>query len=189
MKPQAPAVPTLIVAVSGSRSITDPRPVNSLLDEIAADAMMRGLALELRLGDAAGVEAHALAWARSNSVSRHVCFADERKFGRWMVELKAHASLPSGVSSFSCSLPDRGKITYLDGSFESAELSASWERDGLTMAGSKRNAAMLYGHPLLGLRHADLLLAVHDGMSAGTMNCVRQAELMEIEVRYEVIVR
>lgn len=188
MKPPAPTIPTLVLAVSGSRSIHDPRPVNSLLDDLAADSMLRGLVLELRLGDAAGVDAHALAWARSNSISRHICFADERKFGRWMDELKSHASLPRGVRSLSCSLPERGQITYLDGTFESAELSASWTRDGLTMAGSKRNAAMLYGHPLIGLRHADLLLAIHDGISPGTMNCIGQAELMNIEVRYEVLV-
>lgn len=181
-------MPQFILAVSGSRSITSPAEVHRLLDEAAAEVICSGRTLELRLGDAAGVDAHALHWARANRISRRICFADRRKWDRWWTEnIHSGPTLPPGVSRLESHHNTAGCVYYTDGTFESAEISSDWERDGLTMAGSKRNAAMLYGHPLEGIPAASRLLAIHDGVSTGTENCIRQAELMEIEVQYELV--
>jgi hypothetical protein len=161
----SPAATTFILAICGSRSLQSAASVYPILDQAAALALSRAPDLSIRLGDAHGIDLLALRWARERAISRHICFADAEKFRQW-------------------------QLAYcLCGRDETADLAADWERDGATLAGSKRNAAMLYGDPFASPHRprANALLAIHDGISSGTETCIRQAELMEIEVWYELL--
>jgi hypothetical protein len=167
-------VSPLILAVSGSRSIAIQQPVWDLLDAEAAAAAIQGREFLLRVGDAHGVDMLALRWARDREVPRLIYFADRKSYAEWS-RMHDHRGRPQIEDGF---------------------LAADWESEGPTLAGSKRNAAMLYGDPTATPPHPPCrrLLAIHDGVSPGTLNCIRQAELfhsgphrLPIEIVYRIV--
>jgi len=143
-----------IIAVSGSRGITARELVWDLLDAEWAYYTTTGFDVQVRLGDAAGVDHLALGWARARGVPRTIYFADRAGYVAW-------------EQSWPLLLSDSADI-------EVAHLASDWDRDGKS-AGPARNAAMLgilepKYRPL-----ADLLVAVWDGSSPGTRNCMATA--------------
>jgi len=143
-----------IIAISGSRGITARELVWDLLDAEWAYYTTLGFDVQVRLGDAAGVDHLALQWARARGVPRAIYFADRQGYDTWV------------ASQLLLNPGDRGD--------EGGHLASDWDRDGRS-AGPARNAAMLgilepKYRPL-----ADLLVAVWDGSSPGTRNCMATA--------------
>lgn len=137
-----------VIAVSGSRSISDSARIYEILDEEIGYQMGLGAEIVLHLGDAKGVDAIALTWARERAIKRTIFFADRDGFEFW-TRAKGLREWPSAD--------------------EQAELASDWGSDG-KKAGAARNAEMIRG--------ADLLVAIWDGQSAGcrhAMACARNA--------------
>lgn len=143
-----------IIAVSGSRGITAREPVFDLLDAEWIYYTCLGFEVEVRLGDAAGVDHLALQWARMRGVRRTLYFADKRGHSTWVQSWGMLSAAPE---------------------LEQAHLASDWDGPDGKKAGPVRNAAMLgilepKYRPL-----ADLLVAVWDGSSPGTRNCMATA--------------
>lgn len=151
LQPSRALTDPFIITVSGSRGITDQAHVWDLLDaEWAYYACLGFDPIHFRLGDAAGVDHLALRWARERGFERTIYFADRQGFETWE---QSHALIST--------TPE----------LERACLPSDWDRDGKS-AGPARNAAMIgilesQYRPL-----ADLLVAVWDGSSPGTRNCM-----------------
>lgn len=155
-----------IIAVSGSRSLDNPQRVAEILDSEAIHYMAHGFDLQFRLGDARGVDFHALGWARSRGLRRRIVFADRKGWDFWLKagQMTVSAGDPAGDPA------------------ESAVLASDWDRDGLK-AGPIRNHLMIAGgsrdvddRPIApAMRKADLLIAVWDGQSPGTRNAMATA--------------
>ena len=146
----------LTLAISGSRTLTKRDPVWRVLDERAIYYLSIGYSLHLHLGDAQGVDALAIYWARERQIAESVT---------------VFFASPDLLSCFD-PMPH-----------EQAILAADWRTDGFG-AGPIRNAAMLSGDALSGTRcstrgcsGADVLLAIRNrsALNRGTDNCVRQA--------------
>ncbi len=139
-----------IIAISGSRGITDQARVWEVLDQEYVYYVCLGVAPEFRLGDAAGVDHLALKWARERGVPRTIYFADRRAYEVWQQSV----GLIGGEGG------ERGL------------LASDWDSDGKS-AGPIRNSAMvgLGEHKPL----ADLCVAIWDGSSRGTRNCMATA--------------
>lgn len=152
---------TFVIAVSGSRTITDTAHVNDILDEEYAYAAFElGLDVVMHLGDARGVDSIALEWARNRGVTRVVFYADRKGYDFW---LQARGLREWGPED------------------EQAVLAADWDRDG-KRAGMIRNHAMIAGvNDERGRApKADLLCAIWDGESRGTANAIGTARQWQV---------
>lgn len=150
----------LTVAISGSRRLRDARLVGDLLTERAIYFMSCGYELHLHLGDAQGVDALAIYWARSAAIaSRSIFFAS-----------------PDLYRGFEAA----------EG--EQLILAADWTELGFA-AGPIRNSKMLSGEgcPVAGCYGADVLFAIRapeaPGRNRGTDDCRAQARQRMIAVQ------
>jgi hypothetical protein len=142
----------LHLAISGSRSIDDQPLIHSILDREVSRLIAEHSNLTLVLGDAKGVDSAALSWSRSRSVSRYICFADQKGFEFWQ-EARSMRAWPTED--------------------ESAELSSDWAIDGRG-AGITRNRAMIH--------RSSLLIGIWDGESKGTAHCMAYALVQGLTV-------
>lgn len=146
----------LTIAVSGSRTLRSRDLIWPLLDEMAVYYTCLGYDLHWHFGEAQGVDALALLWARDRGLTpRTIFFAN--------LSLFCNFDLQAG---------------------EQAVAAADWDAQGLS-AGPIRNAAMLSGEgcSLLGCKGVDVLFAIRDGRpgkSRGTDNCREQAKARKI---------
>lgn len=153
-----------IVAISGSRGITSQEQVWQILDRELADLIIGGHErITFRLGDAAGVDMLALRWARERELARRIFFADPKGFNTW-------AAMTGYVD----------KVGGDGGALETACLVSDWDRD--PQAGSIRNAAMIGSLEPAYRPLADLLVAIWDGSSRGTRNCMATARNARVPV-------
>ena len=154
---------TLTIAISGSRTLRDRALIYSLLDERAMYFAIRGYLLHLHLGDAQGVDATAIYWARERNAAdrRTIFFANPHLY--------------------ACFDAQPG---------EECLVASSWESAG-TGAGHIRNTAMLSGETISGERcstpgchGADVLLAIRNSnaLNRGTDNCIQQARTRNIAI-------
>ena len=146
----------ITVAVSGSRAIKDRGYVWAILDYELTEWACKGIEVRLSLGDAAGVDASAIAWARDRGVGHTVYFASGPAYERAL----ADAAL----------LLENGEQVSWE-----LELASDWAKDG-ERAGTIRNSAMLKG--------ADILIAIHDGLSPGTRDAIAQAKMRSVFIHY-----
>lgn len=155
---------TLTVAISGSRTLTDRDSVWRVLDERAIYYLTIGYQLHLHLGDAQGVDALAIFWARERQIATHrtIFFASP--------------------DLFSC-------FDVLEG--EQAIVAADWRADGPT-AGPIRNQAMITGVTASnmycvapGCKGAEVLWAVRNAnaLNRGTDNMIAQANSRNLAIQ------
>jgi len=142
-----------IITVSGSRGITSQPLVWDALDQEYVYYVCLGYEPEFRLGDAAGVDHLALRWARERGLPRTIYFADRKGYETWVQS--------RGLLSPTPEL-ERGRLV------------SDWDRDG-KQAGMVRNAAMIGILEPQYRPAADLLVALWDGSSRGTRNCMATA--------------
>lgn len=146
------SAPVFIIVVSGSRGITSQEQVWNALDLEWAEAACAGHEqIEFRLGDAAGVDHLALRWARERGFPRTIYFADREGYDAWC----------------------RSRMLHGEGE-EAAFAVSDWDTDGKS-AGGARNAAMIGILEPKYRPYADLLVAIWDGSSRGTRNCMANA--------------
>lgn len=155
---------TFTIAVSGSRTITDAAHVTDILDdEYTFYAIELGLDVVMHLGDARGVDAIALEWARNRGVQRIVFYADRKGYDFWC---------------------QAAGLREWDPADERAVLASDWDSADQLSAGPIRNHAMIAGvddeRGVSG--RADLLIAIHDGASRGTANAIATARNQHVFV-------
>jgi hypothetical protein len=149
----------MIIAVSGSRTITDRAKVFEILDYEAIQYLSSGFTIEFRLGDAHGVDWLAREWARERAMVRTIVFADRKQWEFW---------------AKAAQLRD-----FVDPGAEMGVLVSDWDRDG-DSAGPIRNHAIIGGAKedvddrklVKPMGKADLLIAIWDGSSRGTRNAM-----------------
>lgn len=160
----ANAAKMLTVAISGSRTLTRHREVWPVLDERAIHYMSAGYALHLHLGDAQGVDANAIFWARERQIAERVTifFASKQVLG-----------------------------CFDAAPYEQVIAAADWDSDGYA-AGPIRNAAMLSGTTnsgvacsVPGCKGADVLWAIRDARARnrGTDNAIGQARASNMAIQ------
>lgn len=142
---------SIIIAISGSRTITDEDYIYSALDEEAAYYLSQGFSPHFHLGDARGVDAIALKWAREREFPRTICFADRKSYEFWEKSRHMREECP----------PD----------MEFGILAADWDVDGKD-AGPIRNHVMIAGcnDDRGKVPKSELLIVIWDGESRGTRN-------------------
>lgn len=154
---------TLTIAISGSRTLRDKVQIYNFLDERAMYFAIRGYLLHLHLGDAQGVDATAIYWARERNAAdrRTIFFANPLLIG--------------------CFDAQPG---------EECLVAANWQADGWG-AGHIRNGSMLSGEIVTGERcsapgchGADVLLVIRNrnALNRGTDNCIQQARTRNIAI-------
>jgi hypothetical protein len=157
----------VIIAISGSRSITSRALIAEILDtELAALYCSGATPALFRLGDAIGVDHAALLWARERELPRRIYFADRNGYAAWALSAQLFGA--------------RG-VPGDPGGMESAYLSSHWDdpRFG-DRAGAVRNSDMIRGtweelDADGAQRRADLLIAIWDGASPGTRLAMAEA--------------
>lgn len=161
----APTAPKrLTIAISGSRTLRSADSVWPILDERAIYYLTLGYEPHLHLGDAQGVDALAIYWARERQIASHVTI---------------YFANPHLASCFDARQN------------EQIIVAANWDTDGLG-AGPIRNAAMLSGVSAAGVacrapgcKGAELLWAVRNASARnrGTDNCIAQARARSVMVQ------
>jgi len=146
----------LEVAVSGSRAIHDRQYVWAILDYELTEWAIAGYEVSLRLGDASGVDSHAVAWARERQIAHTVYFASGAGYER-------------AVSERQVLVENNVEVGW------ELKLASDWAKDG-ERAGTIRNSAMLH--------MADILIAIHDGSSTGTRDAMAQAKMRSVFIHY-----
>lgn len=145
----------LTIAVSGSRSMRNADVVWPLLDERAIYYLTLGYELHWHFGEAQGVDALALLWARErqSAADRTIYFASLEMFASFQSADAREHIVPA----------------------------ADWRVEGYA-AGPIRNGAMLRGDacPVAGCKGVDVLFAIWDGVSRGTNNTRMQARALNI---------
>lgn len=156
-------MPTFTLAICGYPEILSwncRAAVRELLNCQAADILSVGRDLELRLPDDSGIGAIALDWARDADIPYRIYFDCRQRL-------------------------EAAEIKGVEG-----ELVADVDSDGATLAECKLWAAILYGRPPE-LPRVDRLLVINSSWKLDTgwqqLGCIRQAELMQIEVEYEEV--
>lgn len=149
----------LEVAVSGSRTVRDRGYVWAILDYEILEWTLAGYEISLRIGDAMGVDTHAIAWARARRVRHTIYFASGPGFEQYRL----------GIAL----LRENGADDYSD--CESAIPVSDWATSG-SRSGTIRNSSMLTG--------ADILIAIHDGDSPGTRDAMAQARMRSVFIHY-----
>jgi hypothetical protein len=158
----------MIIAISGSRSITSRALITPILDtELAALYCSGATPALFRLGDAIGVDHAALLWARERELPRRIYFADHNGHAAWLRSAELTGAPPD---------------------MESAYLSSHWDdpRFG-DRAGAVRNSDMIRGtweelDADGAQRRADLLIAIWDGTSPGTRLAMAEARNANVPV-------
>lgn len=140
------------IAISGSRAIDDQRAIYGILDAEIGIYLALGFEPFLHLGDAHGVDWHALCWARERSIPRKLFFAHHSGHAEW-VKAQPLRSWPPEMepAELITGYPITGRPEFL-----------------------LRNAALIGG---TGKWHekADLLIAIWDGISRGTRHAMATA--------------
>lgn len=163
----------LTIAVSGSRTIQSADLVYRLLDERAIHYLSSGYELHWHFGDAPGVDTLAFGWARERAMSPRTVFCASLEI--WMGWQKGDIGIAGqwGVQEGETFVP-----------------SADWAKMG-RQAGAIRNGAMLRGEgcPVVGCKGADVLFAIWDGRSPGTLNARMQARGLNVACQTYTVTR
>lgn len=153
----------LTITVSGSRSVRSADTIWPLLDERAIYYLTLGYELHWHFGEAQGVDAQALLWARErqSQAERTIYFASLEMFASFQATRNEYI-VPA----------------------------ADWRVEG-SPAGAIRNGAMLRGDacPVAGCKGADVLLVIWDGVSPGTNNTKMQARALNIPCMTYIVSR